>query len=313
MLYLVTGGAGFIGSHLVERLVNDGRPVRVVDDFSTGKRANLAPFEGRFELIEGSIADPETCRAACADVDVVFHEAAMPSVPRSVEDPVGSHQANINGTLNLLVAARDAGVRRFVYAASSSAYGDTPTLPKSEDIPSDPLSPYGVQKLACEQYCTVFARCYGLSTISLRYFNVFGPRQDPKSQYAAAIPAFITSILRGESPLVYGDGEQTRDFTFIENIVHANLLAAEATGLRGEVINVACGERISVNDVIGRINEILGTRIEPNHVAERPGDIKHSWAEIKLAEQVIDFRPVVDFSVGIRRTIEWYQASVPSS
>ena len=307
MAYLVTGGAGFIGSHLVEKLVGDNARVRVLDNFTTGKRENIAPFLDRMELIEGDIADPDICRRACDGVEVVFHQAAMPSVPRSVEDPVTSHRTNIDGTFNLLVAARDAGVRRFVYAASSSAYGETETLPKIESILPDPLSPYGVQKLTGEQYCTVFAKCYGLSTLSLRYFNVFGPRQDPKSQYAAAIPAFITAILRDEAPLVYGDGEQTRDFTHIDNVVHANMLAARADETQGEVMNAACGERITINEVIAEINRVLGKQVKSKHVDERAGDIKHSWADIGLAERLIGFKPLVSFAEGLRSVIDWYK------
>ncbi|MFQ5423827.1 MAG: SDR family oxidoreductase [Phycisphaerae bacterium] len=306
MTYLVTGGAGFIGSHLAERLVEQGQRVRVLDNFSTGKPSNVAAFRERIDLIEGSITDPETCRRACDGVDIVLHQAALPSVPKSVADPVSSHVTNIDGTFNMLMASRDAGVRRFVYAASSSAYGDTPTLPKDESIPSDPLSPYGVQKLTGEQYCTVFARCFGLQTLSIRYFNVFGPRQDPTSQYAAAIPAFVSAILEDRPPTVYGDGEQTRDFTFIENIIHANLLAASASETHGEVVNVACGERITVNAVIEQINTLLGKAVRAKHVDERPGDIKHSWADISLAERVIGFRPVVSFAEGLHRAIDWY-------
>ncbi len=307
MAYLVTGGAGFIGSHLVEKLVGDNARVRVLDNFTTGKRENIAPFLDRIELIEGDIADPDICRRACDGVEVVFHQAAMPSVPRSVEDPVTSHRTNIDGTFNLLVAARDAGVRRFVYAASSSAYGETETLPKIESILPDPLSPYGVQKLTGEQYCTVFAKCYGLSTLSLRYFNVFGPRQNPKSQYAAAIPAFITAILRDDAPLVYGDGEQTRDFTHIDNVVHANMLAARADETQGEVMNAACGERITINEVIAEINRVLGKQVKSKHVDERAGDIKHSWADIGLAERLIGFKPLVSFAEGLRSVIDWYK------
>ncbi len=306
MTYLVTGGAGFIGSHLAARLVEQGRRVRVLDNFSTGKPGNMAAFRERIDLIEGSITDPETCRRACDGVEIVLHEAALPSVPKSVADPVSSHLTNIDGTFNMLMASRDAGVRRFVYAASSSAYGDTPTLPKVESIPPDPLSPYGVQKLTGEQYCTVFARCFGLQTLSIRYFNVFGPRQDPTSQYAAAIPAFVSAILEDRPPTVYGDGEQTRDFTFVENVVHANLLAASAPETHGEVINIACGERITVNAVIEQINTLLGKAVPSKHVDERPGDIKHSWADISLAERVIGFRPVVSFAEGLRRAIDWY-------
>ncbi len=306
--YLVTGGAGFIGSHLVEHLVRDGQRVRVVDDFSTGKRENLAAFAESIDLIEGTLADSGVCARACAGADVVLHHAAIPSVPRSVEDPVASHRANAEGTFNLLMAARDCGVRRFVYAASSSAYGETPKLPKDESIPPDPLSPYGVQKLNGEQYCTVFSRCYGLDTISLRYFNVFGPRQDPKSQYAAAIPAFITAILGGAAPTVYGDGEQTRDFTYIDNAVHGNILAMEAGRTRGETINIACGDQISVNTVIDRINRLLGTSVQPKYVEPRPGDVRHSCADIGLAKELLGFEPLVSFQDGLRRAIDYYRS-----
>jgi nucleoside-diphosphate-sugar epimerase len=310
MDYLVTGGAGFIGSHLVERLVQNGSSVRVLDNFSTGKRENIAPFSNAIELVEGDISDPDTCDRACDGVDVVLHEAALPSVPKSIVDPVSSHRVNIDGTFNMLEAARDAGVRRFVYAASSSAYGESETLPKVESIPPSPLSPYAVQKLAAEHYCTVFARCYGLQTLSIRYFNVFGSRQDPTSQYAAAIPAFVTSILRDQPPTVYGDGEQTRDFTFIENVVQANLLAAQAKETCGQVINVAAGERVSVNAVIEQINALLGKNVQPEYVDPRPGDIKHSWADVTLASQVIGYRPTVPFAEGLRRAIDWYRENL---
>ena len=309
MHFLVTGGGGFIGSHLVHRLVEQGRRVRVLDNFATGKRSNLAAVEGKIELLEGDIRDPATCKRACAGIEVVFHEAALPSVPKSVEDPVSSNAVNIDGTFNMLVAARDAKVRRFVYAASSSAYGDTPTLPKIETMPTNPLSPYAVQKLTGEYYCSVFAKCYGLQTLAIRYFNVFGPRQDPASQYAAAIPAFVTHVIRGEPPTIYGDGEQTRDFTYIENVIHANLLAAEAKQTNGEVCNVACGEHVTVNAVIAEINKLLGKNVKPNYVDPRPGDIKHSWADIELAQRLIGFKPVVTFAEGLRRAIEWYKAN----
>lgn len=305
-VYLVTGGAGFIGSHLVERLVEQGRRVRVVDNFLTGKRANIAPFLQRVEFIEGDLRDPEVCRRACAGVSTVLHVAAMPSVPKSVADPVASHDHNVNGTFHLLVAARDAGVQRFVYSASSSAYGDTPVLPKTELMSPDPLSPYAVNKLAGEQYCRAFACVYGLKTVSLRYFNVFGPRQDPMSQYAAAIPAFVTRILAGIPPIVYGDGEQTRDFTYIDNVVQANLLAAEADGLNGQTLNIACGDRISVNRIIARINELLGKSVRPRYVPPRAGDIMHSWADITLAQRTLGFRPSVSFDDGLQRSIRWY-------
>lgn len=306
MEYLVTGGAGFIGSHLVERLVERGSKVRVLDNFATGKRENLAPLLDKIELIEGDVTDPATCARACEGVRVVLHQAALPSVPKSITDPVSSHRTNVNGTFNMLLAARDAAVHRFIYAASSAAYGESPTLPKVEAMPSQSLSPYAAQKIAGEQYCTAFARSYGLQTLSMRYFNVFGPRQDPASQYAAAIPAFVTAILRGEPPTIYGDGEQTRDFTYIENVVQANLLAAEAGKTDGEVINVACGERVSVNAVIREINNLLGKDVKPEHVAPRAGDILHSWADVRLAAEVIGFKPVVPFAEGLKRAINWY-------
>ena len=305
MEYLVTGGAGFIGSHLVERLVNDGRRVRVLDNFLTGKRENLAPFSNQIYLVEGDMADPAVCQRACQGVRVILHEAALPSVPKSVADPVASHRSNVQGTFNMLVAARDAKVERFIYAGSSSAYGESETLPKVESMTPSPLSPYAVQKLTGEYYCTAFARCYGMSTLTIRYFNVFGPRQDPKSQYAAAIPAFITAIAEDRAPTVYGDGEQTRDFTYIDNVIEANLLAVK-TSTRGEVINVACGESISINAIIQAINAELGKNIRPNYVAPRPGDIKHSWADVRLADKVIGFRPNVPFRDGLRRAIAWY-------
>lgn len=306
MDFLITGGAGFIGSHLVERSVREGASVRVVDNFSTGKPENLAPFLDRIEFIEGDIAEAAICAKACLGVDVVLHQAALPSVPKSVADPMTTHQANVNGTFNMLLAARDAGVRRFIYAASSSAYGETPTLPKVESMPTQTLSPYAVQKLAGEHYCSVFARCYGLQTLVMRYFNVFGPRQDPTSQYAAAIPAFITAILNDRPPTVYGDGEQTRDFTFIENVVRANLAAAQAPKVDGEVINIACGEHVTVNAICSEINRLLGKSVKANYVPPRAGDIKHSWADISLANRLIGYRPVVPFSEGLRKTIEWY-------
>jgi nucleoside-diphosphate-sugar epimerase len=305
--YLVTGGAGFIGSHLAEHLSTAGESVRVIDNFLTGKRQNLDAFRDRIELVEGDLRDPAACRAACRGVEVVLHQAAMPSVPKSVSDPLTSHQCNIDGTLNLLMAAKESGVRRVVIAASSSAYGESPALPKVESMRSDPLSPYAVQKLAAEQYARAWAKCYGLQTLSLRYFNVFGPRQDPKSQYAAAIPAFVTAIFRGEPPTVYGDGEQTRDFTYIENVVRANLLAATAPTADGTSMNIACGERITINRVIARINELLGTNVRPRYVDARPGDIKHSLADIALAKQLIGYTPAVSFDEGLRRSIDWYR------
>lgn len=305
--YLVTGGAGFIGSHLTTALVEQGHAVRVFDNFSTGRRANLAGIEGKFDLVEGDLRKPEDCRRACQDIEVVYHEGAVPSVPKSVEDPVTSHEANIDGTFNLLSAAREARCRRVVYAASSSAYGDTPTLPKHEEQATNPLSPYAVQKLAGEHYCRAFYECFGLETIALRYFNVFGPRQDPKSQYAAAIPAFVTAILADRPPTIYGDGEQTRDFTYIDNVVHANLLCAKVAKTAGQVLNLACGERISINRIIARINEHLGKNVQPIYEPMRPGDVRDSLADISRARKVIGFEPQVCFDDGLRRAIDWYR------
>ena len=308
--YLVTGGAGFIGSHIVERVVSDGESVRVLDNFTTGKRENLAPFAGKFELIEGDMRNPDDCRRACAGVEVVFHEGALPSVPKSVADPVATHDNNVNGTFNVLLAARDAKCKRVVYAASSSAYGDQAESPKRETMRPEPLSPYALNKLVGEYYLRVFYECYGLETISLRYFNVFGPRQDPASQYAAAIPAFVTAILADKPPTVYGDGEQTRDFSHIDNVVHANMLAARAAKTAGQVINVACGESVSVNQTIRVIDELLGKNVEPVYTDTRPGDVKHSLADVTLAKQVIGFEPILMFEDGLRRAIDWYRENL---
>jgi len=305
-LFLVTGGAGFIGSHLVEALVNRNKQVRVLDDFSTGKRKNIEHLLDNIELVEGDIRDPDQCRKVVDGVHVVLHQAAVPSVPKSVADPGGSHSANVNGTFNMLLAARDANVKRFVYAASSSAYGDTEVSPKHEKLTPNPKSPYAVAKLVGEYYCRTFYECFGLSTISLRYFNVFGPRQDPASQYAAAIPAFVTSILQDRPPTVFGDGEQSRDFTYIENVVEANLLAAAAPETHGEVINAACGSSVTINAIIARINELLGKNIEPQYTAPRPGDVKHSLADVSLAGEIIGYRPTVLFEEGLKRAIDWY-------
>lgn len=306
--YLVTGGAGFIGSHLVHRLVEQGHTVRVLDNFSSGKRANLAPVADDVHVIEGDLRSPEDCARACEGVEIIFHEAARPSVPLSVEDPRTSHDVNVTGTFNLLMAARDAEVRRVVYAASSSAYGEAVEPVKHEGLVPAPLSPYAVNKLTGEHYLRAFHETYGMETISLRYFNVFGARQDPKSQYAAAIPAFVTRLLRGVSPVVYGDGEQTRDFTYIENVIHGNLLAATAdVPLKGDVINVACGEKVSVNQVIARINASLGTNVPTEHVAERVGDIKHSLASIERARALIGYTPKVTFDEGLALAIDWYR------
>lgn len=306
-VFLVTGGAGFIGSHLAEALVKRGERVRVLDNFMTGKGENMAPFLDRIEFIEGDIRDEATCRRAMAGVEFVLHQAALPSVPRSVEDPLLADAINVRGTLNLLVAARDAGVRSFVFASSSSVYGDDPELPKREGREGRLLSPYAATKLAGENYAQLFHRLYGLRTISLRYFNVFGPRQDPQSQYAAVIPLFITKVLRGEQPTIFGDGEQSRDFTYVENIVEANLLAAWSDRGGGEVLNIACGERMTVNGLLEAVNAVLGRTVEAVHVDPRPGDIRHSTADIAKARRVLGFEPRVPFLDGLRATVAWYQ------
>ncbi|MGE0479805.1 MAG: SDR family oxidoreductase [Phycisphaerae bacterium] len=309
-LCLVTGGAGFIGSHLVRGLLQRGRAVRVLDDFSTGHRKNIAELEGRIELVEGDICDAAAVARAMHGVETVFHLAARASVPRSVQYPRQAHDVNITGTFNVLLAARDAGARRVVYSASSSAYGDTPALPKREDMIPRPQSPYAVSKLTGEHYAAVFARVYGLKTCSLRYFNVFGPRQDPSSAYAAVIPAFVSRMLRGERPVVFGDGEQSRDFCFVDNVVHANLLAAEAPDVNGEVVNVACGERTTLNQILKQLNELLGTNIQAEYNDPRPGDVKHSLADLEAAKRVIGYTPQVFFSDGLRRAISWYRENL---
>ena len=304
--YLVTGGAGFIGSNLVEALVKEGASVRVLDDFSTGMRENLDGFLGDIELAEGSITNPATCASACEGIDFVLHQAALSSVPRSVADPAASHEACSTGTLNMLVAARDAGVRRFVYAGSSSAYGDTPTLPKVETMPALPRSPYAVAKLAGEHYCKAFSLVYGFETVVLRYFNIFGPRQDPASQYSAVIPLFITKALTGESPTIDGDGEQTRDFTYVENAVRANLLActADAVDVSGEVFNVGCGERISVNRLWKAIQEATGAGVEAVSGPAREGDVRDSLASLDKIRGHMGYAVIVSSAEGLRRTVE---------
>ncbi len=303
---LVTGGAGFIGSHLATRFVELGHRVRVFDNLSTGKRENLAHVFEKIEFIEADLRDAEACRLACDGVEFVFHEAALGSVPKSVDDPLPSHDVNINGTFNILRASVDHKVRRFIYAGSSSAYGDTEESPKHEGISPCPLSPYAVQKLTGELYGRAFFNCFQLETITLRYFNVFGERQDPRSRYAAAIPAFVTAILRGEPPTVYGDGEQSRDFTYIENVVNGNLLAMKAERTCGETVNLACGGRITINQVIAAINKVLETNLKPRYVAPRAGDVKHSCADIRLAHRMLGFQPTVGFEEGLKRSIRYY-------
>jgi nucleoside-diphosphate-sugar epimerase len=309
-LCLVTGGAGFIGGHVVRRLLELGNAVRVLDDFSTGRRENLAEVESRIELIEGDICDPATAEATAKGAEVVFHLAARASVPRSVEFPREANEANVTGTLNLLLAARDAGARRFIYSASSAAYGETPTLPKIESMTPEPLSPYAVSKLAAEYYCYCFSQVYGLETVSLRYFNVFGPRQDPNSAYAAVIPAFVSRMVRGEQPIVFGDGEQSRDFCYIENVVSANMLSMQAEKTAGETVNIACGERITLNQIIALINQHLGTDLEPEYQDPRPGDVRHSLADIGAAERAIGYKPLVMFEEGLERSIDWYRQNL---
>ncbi|MEK6408915.1 MAG: SDR family oxidoreductase [Acidobacteriota bacterium] len=308
--YLVTGGAGFIGSHITERLVRDGHRVRVLDDFSSGKEVNLESFRGGVEVVRGDIRDAQLVNKAARGVDVVFHEAALGSVPRSVADPVSTHEVNITGTLNVLLAARDAGARRVVYASSSSVYGETPVLPKREEMSPQPLSPYALSKLAGEYYASVFKEVYGFEIVSLRYFNIFGPRQDLESQYAAVIPRFITALLYGKAPLVYGDGLQSRDFTYVDNVVDANLLAAEVDGVAGQAFNVACGGRYTLLDLLARLKEILGSDIEPIHEAARAGDVRDSQASIEAAEQAFGYRVSVDFEEGLRKTVDWYRKQI---
>jgi nucleoside-diphosphate-sugar epimerase len=305
--YLVTGGAGFIGSHIVELLVRRGARVRVLDSFVTGKRENLAPFLGAMELVEGDIRDLETCRTAAAGIDSVLHQAALASVPRSVEDPILADAVNVAGTVNMLVAARDAGAKSFILASSSAVYGDAPVVPLREGKEGVPLSPYAAGKLAGEDYCRVFSSLYGLRTAALRYFNVFGPRQDPASQYAAVIPHFIAKMLRGEAPAIYGDGEQSRDFIYVGDVAEANILAAAAPGLRGEAMNIARGAGVTVNALAARINAVLGTRIAPVRTAARPGDVRHSYADISAAAERLGFRPAVPFDEGLERTIRWHR------
>lgn len=306
-LYLVTGGAGFIGSHISERLLRDGHGVRVLDNFVSGKEANLKDIGGEVELVRGDIRDPQVLAEAMKGVYVVFHEAALGSVPRSVADPITTHEVNLTGTLNVLLAARDAGVRRVVYASSSSVYGETKELPKREEIKPQPLSPYALSKLAGEHYITIFKHVYGFEAVSLRYFNIFGPRQDPESQYAAVIPRFVTALMTGTPPVIYGDGMQSRDFTYVENVVEANLLASEAEGVAGRAFNIACGGRFTLLDLLGKLKQIIGSDIEPIHEPARVGDVRDSQAGIEAARQALGYSVKVDFDEGLRRTAEWFQ------
>ncbi len=303
---LITGGAGFIGSHLAAAIVERGCEVTILDNLSTGKLENMASFREKIRFVEGSITDADVVADCCKGIDTVFHEAALASVPRSVDDPFTSNLHNIDGTLNVLIGARDAGVKRLVYAASSSAYGDSETLPKREDMPYAPMSPYAVQKYVGELYLKVFADLYGLSTIGLRYFNIFGPRQDPASQYAAVIPIFITKLLAGEAPTINGDGSYSRDFTYIDNVVHANILAAEAPDPGGVTVNMACGDRFSLNELYECIQDCADKHLEPNYGPARAGDVPHSLADIGLAREVIGYEPLIDFKTGLAKTVAWY-------
>ncbi len=305
--FLVTGGAGFIGSNIAAKLVSQECFVRVIDNLLTGKKSNLAAVSDKIEFIEADMGDEAAAREAMKDIDVVLHQGALPSVPRSVDDPAATHKHCVDATFTLLLAARDAGVKRFVFAASSSAYGDTPTLPKVETMLPGPLSPYAAAKLVGEYYAKVFSDVFGLETISLRYFNIFGPNQDPTSQYAAAIPAFVTAIIKDQPPTIYGDGEQSRDFTYIDNVVEANLLAARAKQTAGQVINIACGRAVTVNEIIDMINTSLGKSIKPTYTDPRPGDVKHSLADVTAAKKLIGYKPIVQFEQGLKKAIRWYR------
>ncbi|HVM61266.1 MAG TPA: SDR family oxidoreductase [Verrucomicrobiae bacterium] len=309
MDYLITGGAGFIGSNVAEHLAGQGRSVRIFDNFSSGKRSNVSALANQAEIVEGDLRDPKAVAQACQGARFVLHLGAMPSVTRSVEDPRTTSEANILGTVNLLIAARDAGVKRVVFSSSSSVYGDTPTLPKREDMPPSPLSPYAVHKITGEYYCRIFWQLYGLETVSLRYFNVFGPRQDPQSQYAAVIPRFITAILNDRPPTIYGDGKQTRDFSHVENVIDANLIACEAPKeALGQSFNIACGGRVSLLELVDTVNKILGKNIAPKLDPPRPGDILHSQADIAKAEKLLGWKPRVNFREGIEKAVAWYKA-----
>jgi len=309
-VYVVTGGGGFIGSHIVEELLRRNEIVRVIDNFSTGKWENIEPFEGGAEIIEADIAEGKNLPRFLEGADYVIHQAAIPSVPKSILDPVKSHHANVNGTLQLLNASREANVKRVVYASSSSVYGDSPTLPKHEGMMPNPLSPYGAQKLFAEIYCQVFSRAYGLETVSLRYFNVFGPRQDSTSQYSGVLALFIPAVLQSKRPTIYGDGLQSRDFTYVQNVVEANLVACTVPGVAGQVFNVACGDRITVNSMLQQINKITGKDIAPIYADPRPGDIKHSQADITRAKEHLGYQPKISFEEGLRNTIEWYRRNL---
>lgn len=312
--YLITGIGGFIGSSLAHALVQRGEQVRGVDNFSTGKRENLAGILDRIQFREADLLDLDAMRRTCEGVNFVLHQAAIPSVPKSVQDPLGNNRANVDGTVNLLIAARDAKVQRVIYAASSSAYGDTPTLPKHEEMSPNPISPYAVAKLAGEHYMRSFYRCYGLETISLRYFNIFGPRQDPSSPYSGVLAKFITQMLNGEQPTIFGDGTQSRDFTYIENVIEANLLAGKASAAAlGQTFNVATGQRFDLNQTFNFLKQLTGYSGQVKYAHERAGDVKHSLADISRAEKYLGYKPKVDFEQGLERTVAWYRTQVQAA
>ena len=306
---LVTGGAGFIGSNLTDALLRQGHRVRVLDSFSTGKRENLVFDEPHpsLEIIEGDIRDFNLCQKVTEDIEYVFHQAALPSVQRSVEDPLTSNSVNAGGTLNILLAAKDARVRRLIYASSSSVYGDTPILPKKEEMPPNPLSPYALQKYIGERYGRLFFQLYGLETVSLRYFNIFGPKQDPTSIYSAVIPRFIDALLEGRPPIIFGDGEQSRDFTYVENVVQANLVAMSTEHLDGEVVNIACGKRTSLNQLLNILQDIIGSKVSPIYEEPRKGDVKHSFADIRKGKRFLNYEPKVEIETGLKKTVEYFQ------
>jgi nucleoside-diphosphate-sugar epimerase len=306
MRYLVTGGAGFIGSNLVEELLLRGETVRVLDNFSTGKKANIEAVLDKIELVEGDIRSYHIVKDAMSSVDIVLHQAALPSVPRSIRDPITSNEVNVAGTMNILDAAREAKVKKVVFASSSSIYGNNPELPKHEGMIPDPLSPYAVSKLAAEKYCGVFSKIYGLPTIALRYFNVFGPRQDPSSQYSAVIPKFIVAMMNDQQPIIYGDGEQSRDFTYVANVVHANLLAANTESVSGIAMNSACHQRITLNELVRSLNEILNKNLCPIYKEERSGDVKHSFANNDFAGKMIHYSPQINFREGLQKTVSYF-------
>lgn len=312
MKVLVTGGAGFIGSHITTALIERGDEVRVLDNLDTGKRENLAHLGSKVEFLKGTLTDPAAVSKAVEDVDVVFHQAALASVPRSVDAPLDTNAVCVTGTVNLLDAARKANVRRIVYAGSSSAYGNDPTPSKSEAIVPSPISPYAAAKLAAEAYCQAFTQTYGLETVTLRYFNVFGPRQDPDSEYSAVIPIFVSLMLRGKRPTIYGDGLQSRDFTYVSDVVKGNLLAAEAKGVAGKVINVATGKQFTLLDLVASINRVIGTKIEPIFAEARLGDVKESLADVSRAQKLLGYEPEVTFDEGLERSIEYYRSIIKS-